>query len=676
MRLLELQIQDFGVYQGTHKFDLNPREGSIVIFGGKNGAGKTTLFEAIKVCLYGDRALGDRVSQRIYNQYILDHFHRRRGAIVPTNYASVKLHFEYAHFGQLSKYEVVRAWEKKSNSISEDFIVYKDGTTLTGLSEKHWQDFIEDVIPTGIANIFFFDGEKIQSLADDNLGNNILGEEIKRLLKLDLIETLQADLDIYLYRQRKKNALQDLVKDLEAAQKTRDKIEEKYRSLRQDRGQTQSYIDHILGKIESLEREISHESSGFAMAREDLKLELERVNTEINLTEREFHSLAAGLLPFSLVPDLSQSLKEQLLAEAKQKQWQDSQEYIQSKIHSIKGKYNSEQFWETFDGNLKEKDHKKISRQFEELLEELLSPPDDININPIRHQISELDRMQLINWVDQSLFDVPKRAQQIRIQMEDLHRRQEEIAQSLRKVPEDDVLKPMVEELNQLQRKLGELKSQASRQDQELKSIDFQHQDARRRFEKTYHSLRGGEALEKRLELVTKTQAVLEEFLKRLTQEKIKELEILVVKRFNDICRKPDLIKKMIIDPVDFRISLYGQDRKEVSKKQLSAGEKQMLSIAILWGLRQLSGRPIPVAVDTPMGRLDSDHRENLIEQFFPYVSHQVILFSTDTEVDKIYFDALRSHISHAYHLIYDPKLGSTQVSEGYFWDELANEPS
>jgi DNA sulfur modification protein DndD len=674
MRLLELKIQDFGVYQGAHKFDLNPRNGPIVIFGGKNGAGKTTLFEAIKVCLYGVRALGDRVSQRIYDQYILSRFHRQRNSLIPANYASITLCFEYAQFGVLNQYEVTRAWQKRSNSIKEDLVVYKDGKTLTGLSEKHWQDFIEDVIPTGIANIFFFDGEKIQSLADDDLGNSNLGEEIKRLLKLDLIETLQADLDIYLYRQRKKNAIQGLIKDLEAAQTFRDEIEEEYRSLRQDRSQTQSYLEHYLGKTESLEREISRESGGFAMARDELKLELAQVNTEIDHTVRAFQSLAAGLLPFSLVPELSRGLKERLFAEARQKQWHESQKFFQSKINSIREKYNSDSFWDALDGNLSEEEREKISAQFAALLDEILNLPEDVHASPILHHLSEPDRLQLINWIDQSLQEIPSQARQLINQLEELQQRREEIILSLRKVPEDDVLKPLLEDLNLLQRKIGEMELQASNQDQQLRSLEFQLQDARRRLEKAYLSLRGGEALERRLDLVTAAQSVLDEFRKRLTSEKVKELEKLVVERFNDISRKPDLINNISIDPLDFRIDLYSRDGKAVSKKQLSAGEKQMLSIAILWALRQLSGRPIPIVVDTPLGRLDSDHRENLVEQFFPYVSHQVILFSTDTEVDQTIFDALKTHVSHAYHLLYDSDLGLTRVDEGYFWDEVLHE--
>jgi DNA sulfur modification protein DndD len=75
------------------------------------------------------------------------------------------------------------------------------------------------------------------------------------------------------------------------------------------------------------------------------------------------------------------------------------------------------------------------------------------------------------------------------------------------------------------------------------------------------------------------------------------------------------------------------------------------------------------------LGRLDRDHRQNLVEDYFPQVSHQVILLSTDAEVDAEFFAALTPHISRAYHLAYDDRRKATTVSEGYFWEGNGKEP-
>jgi DNA sulfur modification protein DndD len=87
------------------------------------------------------------------------------------------------------------------------------------------------------------------------------------------------------------------------------------------------------------------------------------------------------------------------------------------------------------------------------------------------------------------------------------------------------------------------------------------------------------------------------------------------------------------IDTETFKLSLYDHDGETLPKHRLSAGEKQILAISLLWGLANASGRQLPVAIDTPLGRLDSEHRNHLVERYFPQASHQVMLLSTDTEI-------------------------------------------
>lgn len=86
----------------------------------------------------------------------------------------------------------------------------------------------------------------------------------------------------------------------------------------------------------------------------------------------------------------------------------------------------------------------------------------------------------------------------------------------------------------------------------------------------------------------------------------------------------------------------------------------------MLWGLA--SARSLPAIIDTPMARLDARHREHLVERYFPNASHQVIILSTDTEVDHRYYESLEPHLARAYHLNYDEAERATMAEEGYFW--------
>ncbi|MGB3491946.1 MAG: hypothetical protein WBA57_04415 [Elainellaceae cyanobacterium] len=94
------------------------------------------------------------------------------------------------------------------------------------------------------------------------------------------------------------------------------------------------------------------------------------------------------------------------------------------------------------------------------------------------------------------------------------------------------------------------------------------------------------------------------------------------------------------------------------------------MAIAFLWGLASASGRQLPIAIDIPLGRLDSEHRRHPVERYFPQASHQVILLSTDTEIRDEEVKMLREQgaIAKEYLLHYDPNQRQTDVTQGYLW--------
>ncbi len=569
MRLLQLTLHDFGVFQGKNTFFLEPVGGSIVLIGGKNGAGKTTLLEAIRICLYGALAFGARTTRKEYDETILRKFHRRQGILVPVNHASVCLRFEYAQLGYSHEYEVTRAWKLKgTSSLTEQLIVKKDNLYLADMAEERWQDFIDDLIPAGVANLFFFDGEKIQSLASDDLGEQFLGEEIKRLLGLSVVEKLQQDLDVYLYRQRKDSLMMELTHKVEDAQKNRDVIETEYQVQRQERSQTEAFIALIRGKVDDLEQRISRESSGFGMARNTLRDELSRVEAELGQTTRGIHDLAEKLLPFSLLPELCQKVRKQLAAEAQYQQWEASLQLMEPRIQRLKQRFENSSLIVQDISQVSPELKFRIARQISDLLEDLLAPPGELTTVQMRHNLSEPERMQLLAWIDQALTDVPGQIKQLSDFLDDLERKRQNIESNLRKVPEDEVLRPLMDELNQQHRRLGELDLIAGQQEKKLSSLNNRRQEAQRQLQKAYEALRGGEELDYRLQLVTKSQLVLDNFLKRLTQEKLLHLQELVVNRFNEIIQKADLIQRVSIDPEEFHIKIYNAEDYENSQRR------------------------------------------------------------------------------------------------------------
>jgi DNA sulfur modification protein DndD len=144
-------------------------------------------------------------------------------------------------------------------------------------------------------------------------------------------------------------------------------------------------------------------------------------------------------------------------------------------------------------------------------------------------------------------------------------------------------------------------------------------------------------------------------------------MEVLMLESFRKLLRKTELVTGLTINPETFAATLTGRDGKALPFDRLSAGERQLLATALLWGLARASGRPVPTIIDTPLSRLDSSHRRHLIERYFPCASHQVILLSTDEEIVGPYYEALKPFISRTYLLNHDDDLGMTNLEPGYF---------
>jgi DNA sulfur modification protein DndD len=133
---------------------------------------------------------------------------------------------------------------------------------------------------------------------------------------------------------------------------------------------------------------------------------------------------------------------------------------------------------------------------------------------------------------------------------------------------------------------------------------------------------------------------------------------------------KKDFIQKVSVDKDSFEVTLYRQNDDPFPKDLLSKGEKQMFATAILWALAKTSGKALPFLIDTPLARLDEGHRVNLIEKFFPLASHQVAIFSTDTEITFEHYKKLKPYLNRSYAMEFVPEEGQTQKHSGYFWNE------
>ena len=175
MILNSLTLNDFRAYHGVHSVELAPRtkygaQRPIILFGGLNGAGKTTLLMAIKLALYGRHALGMGTSKASYSKFIRGCIYSSSAALVQPNSAYVELDFVYGKLGRQSRYVVRRSWYQSGREIREALALSEDGAPQSSLSQEACQGFLNELVPIGVSELFFFDGEKIAELAEDHSG--------------------------------------------------------------------------------------------------------------------------------------------------------------------------------------------------------------------------------------------------------------------------------------------------------------------------------------------------------------------------------------------------------------------------------------------------------------------------------------------------------------------------
>ncbi|MDZ7731432.1 MAG: DndE family protein [Natrialbaceae archaeon] len=162
------------------------------------------------------------------------------------------------------------------------------------------------------------------------------------------------------------------------------------------------------------------------------------------------------------------------------------------------------------------------------------------------------------------------------------------------------------------------------------------------------------EGVSERADLASDAREAVQDFREELAKKKLQKLESRLSERYITLSNKGDFYDEIQIDEETLDISIRTIHGNKKPQTELSAGERQIFATSLLWALAEISDRPLPFIIDTPLGRLDNDHRDNLITHFFPEAGHQVIIFSTDTEIDDNQYRKLEDSISQAYHLEYD----------------------
>ena len=662
MHLTKVTLKNYGVYRDKVEFDLSTTpEKPVVLIGGTNGAGKTTLFESILIGFYGQSYFDKKTTRKEYDKFLANKIHRYLGTTASADSTSIIIDFKFFHNGIVEDYTVDRTWKNEDGRIIEELKIKKNGKRLDSVEESQWQSFIEELIPKGIAKLFFFDGEKIVKMAEEENEDIEIKSSFDSLLGLDIVEQLHSDLRVHIMRNMKDDTRAIQIQH-DIYLKERDENLEETARLQVKLAQKGGEADEITKEMDTLEAKISKIGGGFASKREDLKAKKAFLEMKQASLENDLRDMLAGPLPLCLIPKQVKSLKSQIQKDESILKKQFEKEILDEKLSEISLSLKSAKFWAGIDAdsNIKEKIAKNISLLFALDKSEKLSSM--FNFSP-------LESSRIISLIDDLKIEHLDNLKKISIEYSKVSDQLQQVDVSLVNAPKDDEIGPLISQLNGLHENQGVLKNEIDHLEQQvatknsyLKMINLK---LRNIIADKYKDKNAGT----QAELATKVQNVLDEYIEKLKVKKLDLLEIYLLEEIQRLMHKENLITKVSVNKETFDITLHDKNGP-IQKDLLSMGEKQMFATAVLLALAKTSGKPLPFMIDTPLARLDVGHRDNLIEKFFPYASHQVVIFSTDSEIDEKYYPKMKPYLSRSYAMEYLPGKGKTMQHLGYFWDD------
>lgn len=660
MLIKQLVLRNFRVFNGTHVIDLAPKKRQnndnprpIVLFGGLNGAGKTSILSAIRLALYGRLAFGPATQQQEYVEELGALIHNGSMTDQRPSEASIELVFTYNKGGHEAEFTVTRTWKKgKKDQLS----LQQDGQLLEELDYDQCQGFLNELIPHGIADLFFFDGEKIAELAEDDSGN-VLRTAVRRLLGLDLIAKLRNDLMIFVKRQQSS----------QLADSQQQKLAELEEQVKQFAFQTEHIlekadfakirIDLISKEINRYEALLNAQGGAFAQTKAQEKQKVDTLLKEKDRLEKALRHEYDSSLPYALAPKTLGLLLEQISAEIKIKQANSFEKELTHFLTQLK---NDISFRSGATGKI-------AAESIEDNLKDYMAGKPK---GKLLFDISEREAGMIQQSIEQDSKKAWQRFDLYRNQLAEVEEQLEQAAANIARAPDDDQLIDIFEKLRELDRKRESKRQKYRSLLEEAKQTKQLQLDCARQVQKTHDLARNQHNSDSAFNNAQETINLLDRYSELLTQARVKTLSANFEGAYRKLARKEDLQLNAHINPETFDVELVDENGSVINRKLLSAGEKQIYAIAILEALAKTSGRDLPVIIDTPLGRLDSQHRDKLINHYFPFASHQVVLLSTDTEVDERYFvDQLRDDISHAYEIVFNAYTKSSMLKPGYFWE-------
>ena len=713
MQITKLELNNFSSYEGVNTFDFSVEDDKpIILIGGQNGAGKTSLFIAIKIALYGPLAFGYTGYNSYYSKKIRGLINNK--AFQSKDFTSgVKIEIKQKKERAIVTYTIIRNWRIEETHIEEEYAVYEDNRELDESERILFESFLLSIIPVDLFDFFLFDGEEIGNIFSGDSYNKFLKKSMLTICGIDDFEILHSFCNSY--TGRKNNAEEQT-------------ISEEYTVVEQKLSETDCRITECQNAIERLETEkdellalIEQKQAEFirsggipkkeADALEEKAAKLDKKRENIT---RDMKAFFEDLMPFVIMKDMIPSLKTQSRYEEKATIY----DYVRNMLSRdfIAGLLDEHTEGKTADSV--DTIYDAIIKKFEVssgIVDDIIFGFSDSERGKVFHlaaSAEDYDKKMLVENI---------------IQKDRLYKEAIEIRQKLRNALSEEDAKKYTDEITNARHRIEIIELETTQKQAELDMIKSERESTEKKLDDIKEKLREITQDRHVLDLTNRISIIMEELISSSMESIRQQLAERIVNNLQQIYRKENLISIVKISE-DFRFELYqtqnysisdlkallsnlgkkeffrllGPDSisiimkysgvsdeseletsmtafnenselalfKRIELNMLSKGERQIFILALYWAIVQVSGRQIPFIIDTPYARIDANHREEISSKFFPNISKQVVILSTDEEITKEYYEMITPYISRAYLLQNNKADNCTTVSDGYFFEE------
>ncbi|MEM9955638.1 MAG: AAA family ATPase [Chloroflexota bacterium] len=645
MKIERVQLTNFRQYFEIHRitFSLDP-DCNVTVIHGVNGAGKTSFFTALNWCLYGESV--DNIGQIISKEAVS---RAKSGEIVET-----KVAITFYHDGErFTASRQLRGQKHTDGTIEEargdtEFMLMRIPRGGVAESVKNPIGVMNTILPSNVRTYFLFDGEKIDNFARPEAAHEVR-DAIYQVLSLEVLTRARDHL---------KNAARELRGQLKGVVSDELKVLiEQDTNLRADEDRLEKRIEQLKEEIVSAERHISEVNQQLRTFEEvqNLQRQHDLLTQQLKERQKERETLIEGIRDIASQSYISMSEKPITMALALLDEKRQRGE-IPSNIR------------EQFIKDLLERGICICGRRFDEHdnahehLENLMktSVPTSLEDNVLStagylRSLQERgnENRQRLNQRMKDKADLDRKIEGLAAQIDDLERQMEG--------SEHVEVSNLAKQRDEYRADIDGYQEEKIRAEMELEGIKQDIKDLEKKISQAEKTQYRERLLSKKLELAQDASDAINQVYEKFAEQKRKEVEEQTRLIFHELAWKADHFQDVRLTD-DYQLEVidrYGMP----ARPELSAGERQVLSLSFITAMAKVAQNEAPLIMDTPFGRLSSAHREAITNNL-PALAPQLVLFVTDEELRDQSLDNLRPRIGAEYRLIFDHKTSCTEIKE------------